>query len=167
MPRACTICQHPKHKAINEALVARQSLRGIARKYFGTVDVEDALARHKAEHLPAALAKSKEAQEAALADDLFAQLKQLRNKAISILVKAEQAGDLRTALLGIRESRACIELLAEMEGELNRNPVVNILLAPEWVVVRGALLRALAPYPTARTAAAAALLQMEADRGDG
>ena len=161
MPRTCTVCQHPDHDAINAALVDRMSLRGIARKYFGTVDAEDALARHKAEHLPAALAKAKEAQEAALADDLFAQLKQLRNKAISILLKAEGAGDLRTALLGIRESRACIELLAEMEGELNRNPVVNIHLSAEWLQVRTRLLHALSEYPEARASVARALLEVD------
>ena len=162
MPRTCTVCSHPEREAINKALVDGTPYRTIAQRFAAS---PDAVLRHKTEHLPAIIVKSKEAQEAALADDLFAQLNKLLNKAISILLKAEGAGDLRTALLGIRESRACIELLAEMEGELNRNPVVNILLAPEWVAVRGALLRALAPYPTARTAAAAALLEVE--RGDG
>ena len=162
MPRVCTVCTHPERDAINKALVDGTPYRTIAQRFAAS---PDAVLRHKTEHLPAIMVKSKEAQEEALADDLFAQLKQLRNKAISILLKAESAGDLRTALLGIRESRACIELLAEMEGELNRNPVTNILIAPEWLQVRALLMTALSEYPEARANVARALL--EVDRGDG
>jgi hypothetical protein len=107
--------------------------------------------------MPVTLAKAQEAKETALADDLLAQVKALRNKSISILQKAEAAGDLRTALLGIREARACMELLAEMEGELNRNPVINLSLSAEWLEVRAVLLHALSDYPEARAAAALAL----------
>src|SRR3712207_2670343 len=102
MPRACTICQHAERPAINAALVANEPYRLIAER-FGTSVA--ALTRHKAEHLPVSLAKAEEAKETALADDLLGQVKALRNKAISLLQKAEAAGDLRTALLGIREAR--------------------------------------------------------------
>ncbi len=156
MPQVCTICRHPEREAINAALIAGDPFRNIAERTGTSVG---ALTRHKAEHLPVTLAKATEAKETALADDLLAQVKALRNKAISILQKAEEAGDLRTALLGIREARSCVELLLEVEGELNRTPTINILVAPEWVAVRGALLRALAPYPEARTAVAVALTE--------
>ena len=161
MPRVCTICTHPERETINQALVANMPLRTIADRYGLS---HQALMRHKTEHLPVALAKAQEAKETAIADDLLGQVKALRNKAISILSKAEAAGDLKTALLGIREARSCIELLAEMEGEISRNPQINILVAPEWLAVRTVLLRALQPYPEARTAVAAALTGVEHDR---
>ncbi len=161
MPRSCTICQHADKPAINAALIANEPYRLIAER-FGTSAA--ALTRHKAEHLPASLAKAEAAKETAQADDLLAQVKALRGKSISILQKAEAAGDLRTALLGIREARACIELLAEMEGEINRNPQINILVAPEWLAVRTVLLKALQSHPEARQAVAAALTQVEHDR---
>jgi hypothetical protein len=162
MSRACTICQHPDREAIDKALAdPKQSIRGIARTYCGSVNAEDALSRHKAEHLPATLAKAQEAREVSIADDLLLQVKNLRNKAISILLKAENAGDLRTALLGIREARACIELLLEVEGELKRNPTINILIAPEWLSLRSALLVALHPYPEARRSVVEALTGVE------
>ncbi len=164
MPRTCTVCIHPERAAINKALIANEPFRHIAGR-FGTSAT--ALTRHKAEHLPAIMVKSQAAKETALAGDLFSQVQQLRDKAAAILDAAEQAGDLRTALLGIREARACVELLAEMEGELHRNPTINILLAPQWIELRAVLLQALAPFPEARAATAAALLQMEADSGDG
>ncbi len=162
MPRSCSICTHAERDTINAALVANEAYRTIADRYGLS---HQALMRYKAEHIPPALAKATEAKETALADDLLAQVKALRNKAINILQKAEAAGDLRTALLGIREARSCMELLAEMEGEINRNPTINILIAPEWLAVRTVLVQALQPYPEARTAVAAALTGVEHGNG--
>jgi hypothetical protein len=157
MPRVCTICTHPEREAINQALVNGEPYRVIAQRYAAS---PDAVFRHKADHLPSVMVKSEQAKETALADDLLGQVKALRNKAISILGKAEAAGDLRTALLGIREARACVELLLEVEGELNRAPVISLYLSPEWLRVRGVLVQALGDFPEARAAAALALQQV-------
>ncbi len=154
MPRVCTICTHPEKEAINAALIANEPFRHIAARYGTSTG---ALQRHKADDLPSIMVKSEEAREVAHADDLVWQIKQLRNKAIGILGKAETAGDLKTALMGVREARACIELLAEMEGEINRRPVFNLYMSAEWIEVRAVLLHALSDFPEARAAAALAL----------
>jgi hypothetical protein len=52
MPRLCTICHHPQHEAVDQALVAGQSLRDIAGQYHLS---KSALARHKDHHAPSAL----------------------------------------------------------------------------------------------------------------
>ncbi len=143
MPQVCTVCAHPQRAGIVRALVNSEPLRNIAQQ-FGLSST--ALHRHKEGHLPKRLAKAHEAREVAQADDILTQLKALRNKAMSLLLKAEQAGDYRTALAGVREARACLELLAELEGELDRRPQINILMAPEWLMVRAALFLALTPY---------------------
>jgi hypothetical protein len=161
MPRTCTICTSPEREAINQALVASEPYRHIAAR-FGTST--GALQRHKADCLPVVMVKSEQARQVAHADDLISQVKGLRSKAIGILMKAEASGELKTALMGIREARACIELLAEMEGEINRQPV-NILIGPEWLKARTVLVQALQPFPEARTAVAAALTGVE--RGTG
>lgn len=152
MPRACSICTHPEKEAINAALIASETYRKIADRYGPS---PQALMRHK-EHLPVTLTKAAAAKETAFADDLLEQVKQLRNKAVNILAMAEKSGDLRTALMGIREARACIELLLEVEGRLQRGSV-NILIAPEWLEIRTVVLQALAPYPDARAALAVTL----------
>ena len=158
MPRVCTVCQHPERTAIDQALVAGESNRRIASR----CDVSEiAVRRHKAEHLPRQVAQAHAAAEVAHADDLLAQVKALRTKALSILLQAEQSGDYRTALLGVREARACLELLLEVEGELDRRPTVNVLVSPEWLALRTALLTALGPYPDARAAVAARLRMLE------
>lgn len=56
-----------------------------------------------------------------------------------------------------------IELLAKLLGELDDRPQVNILVSPEWLAVRGAVLDALAPYPEARASVSGRLLAL----GDG
>ena len=63
--------------------------------------------------------------------------------------------------MGVGEARACIELLAEMSQQLDRRPTVNLLVSPEWVAVRSALLVALRPFPEARHAVAARLATLE------
>jgi len=154
MPRVCTICTHAEREAINAALVANEPFRHIATRYGTSTG---ALQRHKVDDLPVIMVKSEEAREVAHADTLLDQVKDLRSTAISILGKAEKAGDLKTALMGVREARACIELLAEMEGEINRRPVFNLYMSAEWIEVRAVLLHALGDFPEARAAAALAL----------
>jgi hypothetical protein len=155
MPRSCTICAHAQREAIDAALVAGQPLRDMSALFRVS---EDALARHKTRHLPAALALAQGAQEAAHGDDLLAQVRVLQGKALEILAKAEAAGQLNVALQGVREARGCLELLARLLGELQEaGPTVNVLVMPEWLTLRTRLLIALDPYPDARLAVAAAM----------
>jgi hypothetical protein len=120
-----------------------------------------ALLRHHDDHLPAELARAKAAEETARADDLLEQVRALRTKSLQLMTAAEQSGDLRTALAGIREARACLELLAEMSQAIDRRPTVNLLVAPEWLLVRSTLLETLRTYPEARQAVAARLVALE------
>ncbi len=154
MARTCTVCTHAERAAIDLLLVNGGSGNAVAAKYRVS---EDAVVRHRARHLPAALAVATEAAAVARADDLLGQVRDLQGKALGILAKAERAGDLRTALGAIREARGNLELLAKLIGQLDERPVVNLLVAPEYIAVRTRLLVALAPYPEARIAAAEAL----------
>ena len=149
MPRTCTVCTHARRGEIDRALVGGRPVRETSALFRVS---EDAVGRHKAEHIPPTVAKAQEAADVAQADDLLAQVRALRSKAMALLLKAEAQGDLRTALAGIREARACLELLLEVEGELDRRPTVNLLVMPEWLAGRSALLEALGPFPEARSA---------------
>ena len=157
--RPCTVCQHPDRPSIDMAMANHKPFRAISRQ-FGVS--KDAAVRHHDEHLPEALTKAKAAAETAHADDLLEQVRALRTKSLQLMLAAEKSGDLRTALAGIREARACVELLAEMSQAIDRRPVFNLLVAPQWLLARSTLIAALAPYPEARSAVAAALLGLEA-----
>src|SRR4051794_3551963 len=158
MPRVCTICTHPDRPAIDMMLVNGKPLRDIAGR-FGTS--KSALERHQVQHLPASLAEARRAEEAARADDLLGQLLGLQADARRIGKKAEDTGDLKTALAGVRELVRIVELTAKLVGELNERPEVNVLVAPQWLAVRTALLEALRPYPEARLAVASRLATLE------
>jgi DNA-binding transcriptional ArsR family regulator len=159
MARPCSICTHSSRDAIDEALIAGEAYRKISER-FGVSPA--ALSRHLRRHLVALLAGRREVE----ADNLLEQVADLQRQAQAIKDKAEAAGDLKTALQGIRELVRIIELLAKLRGELDTRPVVNVLLSSEWLQVRAVLLRALAPFPEARQAAAAALLEVGDEHGN-
>ncbi len=174
MPRRCTACDHPDRSALDQRLVAGESFRLIATD---TGLSESSLKRHKEAHLKPALRAAmaerqetatrhaQEAQAAKAAKDydsteaLLDQVGLLRTTAFGLLHKAEQAGELRTAVAAVKEVRATLELLLKLAGELRDAPTVTIELTLAKVEV--ALLTALAPYPEARAAAAAALLELD------
>ncbi len=149
MPRSCTVCSHPGREAIDEALVGGASNRSVASLY----DVsEAAVRRHKANHLPAKLVMAHAAEEVAQADDLLGQVQDLQARTLAILEAAEGTKQHRTALSAIREARSNLELLAKLLGELDDRPQVNVLVSPEWLELRVAIVGSLEGYPEAREA---------------
>jgi hypothetical protein len=156
MSRACTVCGHESRTQIDRALTEGTPNRRIATQYSLS---EASVRRHHDSHLPTTLSKAHEAEEVSRADDLLRQVKALQGKTLSLLLKAEEAGELRTALAGIREARGNLELLAKLAGELDARPVVNVVLIDAQV--RDAIVRALAPYGEARLAVARALERFE------
>jgi hypothetical protein len=158
MPRRCTVCDHSEREAIDRALAGGEALTAIAAEFRVS---QDALGRHKAGHLAAAIQEAARADEEARSLDLLGEVKRLYRRAVGILDAAGK--EPRTALGAIREARESLALLGKLLGQLEDRPVINILLSPQWVEVRTLLLAALAPYPEARAAAAQALL----GAGDG
>src|SRR5688572_31413541 len=149
MPRRCTVCDHPQRHIIDEALVSGTPYRSVAKRFELS---ESAVYRHKTEHLPAHLLKAREVEEAARADDLLDQVRHLQAYALDILERAENAGDLRTALAAISQARGNLELLGKLAGELDERPVVNLNVALEWLELRAVIVGALEPYSDARGA---------------
>lgn len=148
MSRVCTICSHPQRAEIDRALIAGEPCSTIAARYITIGRM--ALQRHKADHISPTLARAQEVAEVARADSLLDQLRGLQERTLEILSRAEASGKLETALKAIREVRGNLELLAELLGRLDRQPQVNLLVAPEWIALRSKILRALAPYPEIR-----------------
>jgi len=158
MPRLCLVCSHPERAEIDRCLVDSVSFRIISKRFNVSVA---SIQRHNKDHVPSKLAQAKQAEEIANADDLLDQVQSLRRKSLELLAKAEQAGDFRTALAGVKEARACIETLLEVEGKLDRRPILNLTLSPQWVSMRTVILGSLRDHPDAATAVAAALLEAE------
>ena len=123
MSRTCTICTHPDHEDIDKALLSGQPYRSVAKQSEAS---PPSVYRHQQDHLPAALAAATEAAAVAHGDSLLEQLAGLRSKAFSILARAEAADDLRTALMGVKEVRFTLELIAKVTGELVTRHDVNV-----------------------------------------
>jgi hypothetical protein len=155
MPRSCSVCEHDLSHEINVALVQPgASNRRIASQYGLT---ERAIRNHRTEHIPELLLKASQATEVARADELLAQVEELRLKAMGVLEEAEEAHDHRTILAAIDRASKQLELLARLLGELNEQPVVNLHISPEWVELRTAIVVALEPHPDARDAVVRAI----------
>lgn len=148
MPRRCTVCTHPEAGTINRALVAGESSRAIAARY-GSLS-RSAIQRHGDNHVPEQLARAREAEEVAHADDLLEQVRNLQIRTLAILETAERSQQHRTALTAVREARSNLELLAKLLGELDERPTVNVLLSPEWLKLRAMIVEALEPFSEAR-----------------
>jgi hypothetical protein len=152
------VCDHPEGHSIDEALVTGAPYRSVAKRFELS---ESAVYRHKTEHLPARLLKAREAQEVAQADDLLDQVRNLQAHALDILVRAEKAGDLRTALAAISQARGNLELLGKLAGELDERPVVNLNVSAEWLQLRAVIVGALEPHPEAQGAILRALERVD------
>jgi hypothetical protein len=155
VPRRCSICRHEHVEQINQALVEGTVLSEIAALFRVS---DDALSRHRNNHLPVTLTKAREAKEVAQADDLLGQVRNLQDRTLTILEAAEASGEHRTALAAIGEARRNLELLGKLAGELDERPQVNVLIAPK---VQAVILEALRPYARARLTVAHALGNVE------
>ncbi len=162
--RPCSVCQHPDRPAVDQALVNHRPFRAIARQ-FGLS--KDAVLRHHDDDLPATLAKAQEAEDVAHAIDVLGQLRAINAATLQVLADARTVGDGDLALKAVDRVQRQIELQAKLLGELDERPTVNVLIAPEWLVVRAELLDALRAYPDARTAVAARLAALESKRDAG
>jgi len=174
MARVCTVCTHVARKAIDAELVAGTPVNGLATRHGLT---EAAVRRHNDAHVPTKLAKAHDAAEVAHADTLLDQVKAARHRletlqrvAEGVVKRAMDTDDLKIALDAIRtaatvsrESRGYLDLLAELEGELDRRAQVNVLIAnPEWVTMRTTILTVLQAHPEARHAVVRALGKVDA-----
>ena len=153
MSRKCLVCTHPEYQKIDEALIRGESLRDIARHY--ELD-KSAILRHKQNHLPVHLIKANEKDERQRACSLVEEIHRLKKKAERIAEQAEQKGDFRTALSGIRELTRIVEILARMQGEI-QNQNINIVLNTKWIELRTIILNALDEFPEAKIKVAEAI----------
>jgi hypothetical protein len=112
------------------------SNRAVA-KQFGLS--EASVRRHIDAHVSAMLATARREQEVEglqFVGDLQDQVRAIRDRASSLLRKAETAGDIKTALQACRELSRTIELLAKLTGDVSEDgsvaaPVIVFYRADE------------------------------------
>jgi len=154
MSRACLVCIHERRDTIDRGLVAGQSLRDLSALFRVS---EDSLARHRDAHIGPAVRKAQEQADVAQGLDVVAQLRAINGVTMQILHEARQQRNPDVALRAVDRIQRQIELQAKLLGELDERPVINLLIAPEWLQMRATIIRALDAHPEARNAVVLAL----------
>src|SRR5918999_3807985 len=75
-------------------------------------------------------------------EDLAGELVRVKEDVHRLKEKAEEDGDLRTALRGCDKALKALELQAKVEHLIQTAPTVNILMEPAWIELRTRLLYA-------------------------
>lgn len=162
MPPKCSICTHPKRAAIDRALLDdRGSLRDIARQHAVS---KDALHRHRQDHLSGRMAKVAVRNEQAdirTAIDVVTQLQEINAVARTVLQGALASGDGTLALQAIDRVQKQIELQARLIDLIRDGNTINVIVSPQWLTLRSAIIVALEDHPEARQSVAEALHSVE------
>src|SRR5258708_179803 len=121
--KACRACKHEKRTEIDRALVSGEAPRQVASRYgLSATGVQ----RHQ-KHITSSLVKAREAKEVGQASNVLSFVRGLVAKAHQFTDLAEQKGDLRTAMSGLRELTRMAELLAKLTGEIDQRSQTNVL----------------------------------------
>jgi hypothetical protein len=175
----CQVCKHPDCWRIELLRAGGASFESLAAK-FG-VD-RDAIWRHWHDHVtaeakagylvgPAELATL--AEKAAIeGDSVLDYLRLCRTVLVGQLSSMSEAGDARGAAFVAGQLTRTLEAIARVTGEIgelarstiNVHGNVSMMLAdsPAFAQAQAAMMRALAPFPDARKAVAAALHNLDA-----
>jgi hypothetical protein len=173
---ACSVCSHRELAQIDTALARGVSVPAIARRFKLGIH---SLYRHGRAHLPPQLRASllagpdlegidldklKETES----QSLLANLVSLRHRLFASLDIAEEFGDAGMVTRVASALHSNLELTARLLGDLGigSTNVTNILIAPQYIEMRVALVQALSAFPEARLAVAQALHQIESKAAD-
>jgi hypothetical protein len=168
---ASTIDSHPERGRIEFELGRGTSARAVAKKYGISRDACYRYLKKMPPQLKAGLLRDRLKAGADLEklriDESEGLLQNLAVQRARLLIAQDRALDLEQLSVASQiggQIHRNLELVGSYLGEFARHSVqtsVSILIQPEYLELRSALLRALQPYPEARKAIAAALHQVE------
>src|SRR5262245_23058108 len=169
-PSKCTICSHREAQNIDLALARGVSVTALSRRYKVSTD---SLYRHSKAHLsPVLRAKLIAGPDLAIdldklketeSQSLLANLVALRHRLFASLDAAEEYGDGAMVTRVASALHTNLELTGKLLGDLGVGSTtnVNVLIQPQYIELRVALVQALGAFPEARAAVVAALHQLE------
>lgn len=165
MPAPCRCCTHPERETLDAELRQGLSIAKAAKKYGLSMSSTE---NHRKSHLgisgSTSLAKAAalNAVQAGLRGHfegraLLDEVRTLRQRADLLGAQAESAGDVKTALLAIRELTRLVELQGRLTLEASAGRAADIVAHPVYHEIVACILQALDVYPEARRAVEAAL----------
>lgn len=127
-------------------------MRGIEGRYALS---KSTVSRHRTTCMTAVIAAATTYSTVSRGLDTLDTAESIVTEAQRLGALAESEGDLRTALLGLREMSRAVELLSRLRGEIASSDAP--LADPRWVRLRDGLVEVLRPYPDAARAVNALL----------
>ena len=131
MPKGCKVCRSDNVKEIDKAIIEGETLQSIADKYHFHIST---ISRHKP-HIASKINTYSALVDAQEGGTVLQRIDDLLQRANNLLDKAEDSGDVKTALIAIREVRGTLELLGKASGQLapekilvHVEPVLNTLI---------------------------------------
>lgn len=171
MARTCTVCRHESRREINRLLVDGRPVRDIAARFQLASSSVD---RHRREHIPAIVAKAKEARDAKEGASLFEQLRDITAATREVLAAARgfaenpKPGNCANCVAGptmtlkaIARMERQLELQARLSGQLAAESETPGISSESWKAILTVVTRALEPFPDARQAVADALAEYD------
>lgn len=171
MPRPDNVTRHEARAAIERDLALGVPLRRLANKYGVS---KDALCRHRKKLPPqlkaAMLAQSLrpevdlETLRTSESEGLLANLAVQRSRLLLWQDSAQEAEQFGLATQISAQLHRNLELVGKYLGEFAQHHIVSnvsVLVSPQYLELRAALLKALAPHPDAKRAVAAVLHGIE------
>ena len=153
MGRKSKIESHSDWKIIVKRLASGEEYSNIIQDYPELTWFDlDYYAKNKLHNIISKSNELKDEIEEDLGNNTLAEVRALKTRAMEILEQAQKAGDLKTALIGIRDARGCLETCLKAEGQLKDGPQITIINNPEWVELRTFIITALDDFPQAKAA---------------
>ena len=173
-PTSCRICNHPDRARIELQIARKVPNRRVASNFSIS---PDSVQRHKSNHMPpqltaALVCGTREAEidleqlRVSESECMLQHLLALRGRLYALLDRCEADGDFNAATRVHGRLNENLKITGQLVGELNqRAPHVtnNVLVMPQYVEMRVALVRALQPFPDASLAVAQVLRTIETD----
>lgn len=127
----CTVCRHPKRKAIEADIVRGCTLRDMAVR-FGVA--KTIIARHATEHMETGLIKAQERRELAHGEAIAREFDRLYARNGELSQKAEENEDYRGASAATGEQRRLLEFVAKrVDDQKNRADPLSFPEVVEFV----------------------------------
>ncbi len=126
---SCTICQHPKHREIDQALIAGSAtLAALGQQYNLSTS---ALHRHQA-HLQAKVTQAKDRLQDNLRQGCLFWLSRALEMSMQTAQTAQADGNSKVVLQAIRQGTRLIGIILKQDFQLDHRVVYEILASPQW-----------------------------------
>jgi hypothetical protein len=135
-PMSCTVCQHPRRQAIDQALMAKSdTLEALSQTYGLSTS---ALQRHKA-HLHAKINRARDQVQDNLFHGCLFWLSQALEMSMQTAQAAHAEGNHKTVLQALAQGTRLIKIILKQDFHLDDRMVHQILTSPQWTVQTGFL----------------------------